>query len=102
MFRCIYSLKEQESSTGEHILQNFLGARWTSDKIVSDDLQRAFGHGKVFMPCFDGVRDYIKEGIGNTADYIRWYGSTELPNLPRLGPADQHISSLPVGRQLRV
>ena len=233
MFRCIYSLAEQERSDREHILQNFLGARWVSHEIVSDDLQRAFGRGidvdfektlqvirnlmgtrggrggngptlkvtttigghrvnllpsgrvqmaapilqeidlpngqkqvrvnaatpeqlawalaqvkakypgtpidekallasanvtegyindpivhklelggpelfrgllkacfnllgaehpeRALLPCFNGVRDYIREGIGGAASYARWYASTEFPNLPRLGPADQHI-----------
>jgi hypothetical protein len=233
MFRCIYSLTDQARSDGEHILQNFLGARWTSCEIVSDDLQRAFGSGidadfekllrvirnllgtrggrggdgptikglattdqqevsllpggKVQMaapllteldlpngqkqvrvkaetpeqvawalaqirakypktqideqallasatvtegyinspvlhelnlggpelfrgllkacfnllgvehpeiallPCFNGVRDYIREGSGGAGSYIRWYASEDLPNLPRVGPADQHI-----------
>ncbi|HUO25004.1 MAG TPA: hypothetical protein VMU61_05010 [Candidatus Aquilonibacter sp.] len=233
MFRCIYSLTDQPHSDGEHILQNFLGARWTSHEIVSNDLQRAFGSGidvdfeecvevirnlmgtrggrggdgptlkglatadqrkvnllpggKVQMagpllteielpdgqkkvlikaetpehvawalaqikakypktqideqallasatvtegyidspvlhklelggpelfrgllkacfnllgavhpeialqPCFNGVRDYIREGTGGAASYIRWYASEELPKLPRLGSADQHI-----------
>jgi hypothetical protein len=233
MFRCIYSLTEQAHSDGEHILQNFLGARWISREIVSDDVQRAFGSGidvdfekcvqvirnlmgtrggrggdgptirglatanqqrvnllpggKVQMaaplltesdlpegqkqvrikaetpeqvawalaqikakypktqideqallasatvtegyinspvlhtlelggpelfrgllkacfnllgvehpeiallPSFNGVRDYIREGSGGAGSYIRWYASEELPNLPRLGPADQHI-----------
>jgi hypothetical protein len=233
MFQCIYSLTEQEQSDGEHILQNFLGARWTSREIVSDDLQSAFGSGidvdfekclqvirnllgtrggrggdgptlkglattgehkvnllpggKVQMaapilkeidlpdgqkqvrinaateehaawafaqikakypktqideqallasakvtegyindpvlhklelggpelfrgllkacfnllgaerpeiallPCFNGVRDYIRDGSGGAGSYTRWYASTELPKLPRLGPADQYI-----------
>jgi hypothetical protein len=233
MFRCIYSLTEQEHSDGEHILQNFLGARWTSHQIVSDDLQRAFGSGidvdfekclqvirnllgtrggrggdgptlkglattgehevnllpggnvqmaapilkeidlpngqkqvlinaatpeqvawalaqirakypkteideqtllasakltegyindpvlhkfefggpELFrgllkacfnllgaehpeialLPCFNGVRDYIRDGSGGAGSYTRWYSSVELPNLPRLGSADQHI-----------
>ena len=43
MFRCIYSLQEFETSDGEHILHNFLGARWTSEDIVCNDLQRHFG-----------------------------------------------------------
>jgi hypothetical protein len=233
MFRCIYSLTEQAHSDREHILQNFLGARWTSREIVGDDLQGAFGSGidvdfekclqlirnlmgthggrggdgptlkglatadqqKVnlrpggkaqmaapllteidlpdgqkqvlikaetpehvawafaqvkekypktqideqallaaatvtegyinspvlhklelggpelfrgllkacfnllgaehseiaLLPCFNGVRDYIREGSGGAGSYIRWYASAELPDLPRLGPADQHI-----------
>jgi len=43
------------------------------------------------LPCFNGVRNYIREGSGGAAPYARWCASTELPNLPRLGPADQHV-----------
>ncbi len=43
------------------------------------------------LPCFNGVRDYIREGSGGAGSYIRWYASEDLPNLPRVGPADQHI-----------
>jgi len=43
MFRCIYSLQDFEVADGEHILQNFLGARWTSHEIVSNELQAEFG-----------------------------------------------------------
>lgn len=233
MFRCIYSLTDQESSTGEHILQNFLGARRTSCEIVSNDLQKVFGEGidldfartmqviqnligtkggrggeaptlrgrttsagqrvnllpgghvqmaepvlvEVDLPngqkqmkvtvsnekqldwaiaqikekypktvidrnvllasakltenyinepvmhelnlggpelfrgllkacfnlfgatlpeiavlsCFNGIRDYIREGTGGAAAYARWYGSAESPELPKLGEADHHI-----------
>jgi hypothetical protein len=233
MFRCIYTLTDQETSDGEHVLQNFLGARWTSERIVSNDLQRSFGTGidvdmeqvlqpirnrlgtksgrggegptikrlltsrgqeinlrpggavemaspvleeidlgdgkkhvriqaaskqhiawalaqirekypntnidmqellqqatvtesyiddsvaqrldiggpELFrgllkscfnllgvihneialMPCFDGVRVYVRDGSGKASDYVRWYGRTECPCWPRLGPADHHI-----------
>ena len=43
------------------------------------------------LPCFNGVRDYIRVGSGGAGSYIRWYASGKLPNLPRLGPADHHI-----------
>lgn len=43
MPRCIYSNEEFAESTGEHILQNFLGARWTSNEIVCNELQANFG-----------------------------------------------------------
>jgi hypothetical protein len=43
------------------------------------------------LPCFNGVREYIRDGSGGAGSYTRWYASTELPNLPRLGSADQHI-----------
>jgi hypothetical protein len=41
--RCIYSLVEFEAADAEHVLQNFLGARWTSKRIVSNEVQAAFG-----------------------------------------------------------
>ncbi len=232
-FRCIYSLMEQETSTGEHILQNFLGAKRTSKEIVSNELQKAFGEGidldfaralqvihnligtqggrggdaptlrglstsggqkvnllpggrvqmaapvlvevdlpdgqkqmkvtvanekqldwaiaqikekypktvidrdallasaklaegyindpvmhqlnlggpeffrgllkscfnllgasspeRALLPCFDGVRAYIRDGTGDAAEYARWYGLTELPALPKVGAGDHHI-----------
>tara|TARA_E500000178_G_C16678231_1_gene598184 strand:+ start:57 stop:686 length:630 start_codon:yes stop_codon:yes gene_type:complete len=43
MSRCIYSLKEFDHASGEHILQNFLGARWTSNRISCDEVQHSFG-----------------------------------------------------------
>ncbi|MCG3180117.1 MAG: hypothetical protein BIFFINMI_02472 [Phycisphaerae bacterium] len=43
MPRCIYSQVEFAEAHGEHILQNFLGARWTSRTIVCNELQAAFG-----------------------------------------------------------
>lgn len=36
-------LREFESADGEHILQNFLGARWTSKAIVCNEQQAIFG-----------------------------------------------------------
>lgn len=44
MPRCIYSLTEFESADREHILQNFLGARWTSNTIVCNELQADFSN----------------------------------------------------------
>jgi len=41
--RCIYTLREFESADGEHVLQNFLGARWTSPTIVCNEQQAIFG-----------------------------------------------------------
>jgi hypothetical protein len=43
MPRCIYTQREFESADGEHILQNFLGAHWTSRTIVCDEQQAIFG-----------------------------------------------------------
>ena len=43
MNRCIYCLSDFDSASGEHILQNSLGARWTSDTISCDACQKEFG-----------------------------------------------------------
>jgi hypothetical protein len=40
---CIYSGVEFESASAEHILQNFLGARWSDSTIVCDKVQAEFG-----------------------------------------------------------
>ena len=42
MSRCIYTLREFEVANGEHILQNFLGARWKSKTIVCNEQQSIF------------------------------------------------------------
>lgn len=43
MNTCIYSKSQFDRATAEHILQNFLGARWTSSTIACDEVQAAFG-----------------------------------------------------------
>ena len=91
MFRCIYSLTEQDHSDGEHILQNFLGARWTSSEIVSDDLQRAFGKGidADFEKCLRVVRNLLGTLGGRGG---------EGPTLKRLATTDQlKVNLLPGG-----
>jgi hypothetical protein len=40
---CIYSKSQFDRATAEHILQNFLGARWTSSTIACDEVQATFG-----------------------------------------------------------
>lgn len=43
MYKCIYTGKEFETASEEHILQNFFGARWKDGTIVCDEKQRQFG-----------------------------------------------------------
>ena len=43
MHQCIYTKEFFETADGEHILQNFLGARWTSTEISSTQAQHQFG-----------------------------------------------------------
>jgi hypothetical protein len=42
MYSCIYRKTPFETASREHILQNFLGARWVSAEIVCDDVQEIF------------------------------------------------------------
>lgn len=42
MYTCIYTRRQFASANREHILQNFLGARWESSEIVCDDVQQQF------------------------------------------------------------
>jgi hypothetical protein len=41
--KCIYTGTEFSQASGEHVLQNFLGARWTSNRIVCNEAQELFG-----------------------------------------------------------
>lgn len=43
MKTCIYTKTEFASADGEHILQNFLGARWVSHDISCNEVQASFG-----------------------------------------------------------
>ncbi|MGR3317661.1 MAG: hypothetical protein ACUZ8O_04205 [Candidatus Anammoxibacter sp.] len=43
MNTCIYSKTKFEKANGEHILQNFLGGRWVSNIIVTNEIQHEFG-----------------------------------------------------------
>ena len=92
MFRCIYSLTDQARSDGEHILQNFLGARWTSCEIVSDDLQRAFGSG--IDADFETSLQLLRNLLGT-----RGGRGGDGPTIKGLATADQQkVSLLPGGK----
>ena len=43
MKTCIYTRQSFECSDGEHVLQNFLGARWVSRDIACNEIQSQFG-----------------------------------------------------------
>lgn len=62
MNRCIYTKDVFESADGEHILQNFLGARWTSDSISSNQAQHKFGE-TIDVALADGLKE-IRALIG--------------------------------------
>jgi len=54
--QCIYSKEYFDSADGEHILQNFLGARWTSTEIASNTVQHQFGR-TIDVALADGLKD---------------------------------------------
>ncbi|WP_158534243.1 hypothetical protein [Paracidovorax avenae] len=56
MNRCIYTKKYFQTADGEHILQNFLGARWISSEISSDEAQHGFG-ATIDVALADGLKE---------------------------------------------
>lgn len=56
MNRCIYTKEYFETADGEHILQNFLGARWASTEISSNQVQHQFG-GTIDVALADGLKE---------------------------------------------
>lgn len=57
MKTCIYSKAEFETADGEHILQNFLGARWVSHDISCNEVQRKFGE-TIDSALEEGLRQF--------------------------------------------
>ena len=72
---CIYTRQVFEKASAEHVLQNFLGARWASDAIVCDAAQEAFGKtiDAAFEKGMRPVRNMLgtKGGRGETAPPIK-------------------------------
>lgn len=56
MNQCIYTKTFFEIADGEHILQNFLGARWTSTEISSNQAQHQFG-STIDVALADGLKE---------------------------------------------
>ncbi len=56
MNRCIYTKEHFQAADGEHILQNFLGARWTSPEISSNQAQHEFG-ATIDVALADGLKE---------------------------------------------
>lgn len=56
MNQCIYTKESFEKADGEHVLQNFLGARWTSSAISSNLAQRQFG-ATIDVALADGLKE---------------------------------------------
>jgi hypothetical protein len=75
MNRCIYSKCEFDLADGEHIMQNFLGARWVSNKIVCNDIQEKFGKSidKSLESGFQVIRNLLgtKGGRGGEGPILK-------------------------------
>ncbi|MEX4004929.1 hypothetical protein AB4Y38_39430 [Paraburkholderia sp. EG285A] len=54
--RCIYKKTPFQTADGEHILQNFLGARWTSTEISSNEAQHSFG-SSIDVALAEGLKE---------------------------------------------
>jgi hypothetical protein len=54
---CIYTKKKFADAAGEHILQNFLGARWVSNKICCNEVQEQFGE-TIDLALEQGLREF--------------------------------------------
>lgn len=78
MFRCIYSLSEFQKSNREHILQDFLGARWASRELVCDELQVQFGR-TIDSALEDGLKQ-VRNLLGTSGG--RRGGGPTLKHLP--------------------
>lgn len=92
---CIYTGQPFENASAEHILQNFLGARWTSNTIVCDAAQEAFGEtiDAAFESGMRPVRNLLgtKGGRGENA-----------PPIKRLSAASGEIIDLEAGGKPRL
>nr|WP_320113811.1 hypothetical protein [uncultured Desulfuromonas sp.] len=75
MHICIYTKKQFEDAAGEHILQNFLGARWTDSTIMCNSIQQLFGEtiDREFSRSLDGFRTVLgtKGGRGGPPPPIK-------------------------------
>lgn len=57
MKTCIYTKNEFTTANGEHILQNFLGARWVSNDISCNEVQELFGE-TIDSALEEGLRSF--------------------------------------------
>jgi hypothetical protein len=100
MNTCIYSKSQFDRATAEHILQNFLGARWTSSTIACDEVQAKFGNtiDAQFAEALKAFRTILetKGGRGNGPPTLKGFETADGKNIdiqPGLKPrlAKPHI-----------
>lgn len=95
MPRCIYTLREFESADAEHVLQNFLGARWTSETIVCNEQQAVFG------TTIDSALEKALSPIRNLFGTKGGRGEPG-PVLRRLKGSDEELYDLEPGFRVRL
>lgn len=111
MNQCIYSFQKFEKPDGEHVLQNSLGARWTSRTIVCNEVQAAFGRtiDLALAEAFKPIRNFLKirSGRREAAPRLRRLQSDigEVFDLepgcsPRFAEPIVRIDKLPDGRRI--
>ncbi|MEZ6087010.1 MAG: hypothetical protein R3C05_03050 [Pirellulaceae bacterium] len=111
MPHCIYSQNEIAESDAEHVLQNFLGARWTSHEIVCNELQADFGEtiDVALERSLQPIRNLFgtRGGRGGAGPILRNLeaSSGEILDLepglqPRLRQPIVTVTNLPDGRRL--
>lgn len=87
MGRCIYTGVDFAESDGEHVLQNSLGARWTSREISSNGVQKLFGAG-IDIAIEQGLKE-MRNALGTKGG--RGNQSSPLKNVPGLSGAKYHL-----------
>lgn len=101
MNTCIYSKSQFDHATAEHILQNFLGARWTSSTIVCNEVQATFGEtiDAQFAEALNAFRTILgtKGGRGGSPPTLKDLETTDGQKIhiqPGLKPrlAEPHIT----------
>jgi len=81
MHQCIYTKEQFKAADGEHILQNFLGARWTSSEISSNQAQHQFGN-TIDVALANGLKEIrnllgARGGRGDTGPSLKNISGSE-------------------------
>jgi len=111
MHTCIYKKVKFEESDGEHVLQNFLGARWVSSKISCNEVQAQFG-ASIDVALEKGLREVrnllgTKGGRGGEGPTLKGIPDTEGTKfnlkpggVPEISEPAIRSQSLPDGTQV--
>src|SRR5436305_4039665 len=109
MYQCIYCKEAFEVASREHVLQNFLGARWDTPRIVCNACQDYFGHtiDVAFERGLQPIRNLFgtRGGRGGEGPTLQRLTTTagepidlEPGAVPRLREPAVQVTPLPDGR----